>query len=92
MFRGSSGHIKFDQNRPMEDFSWTPLRSTRLLLIYLVICLMCLLNLPTMLSFRVVANNMVQAMLVPDAMSTEVDLVPVLDMVPLEFLPKPPTL
>ena len=26
-------------------------------------------------------------MLVPDAMSTEVDLVPVLDMVPLDFLP-----
>ena len=48
---------------------------------------MCLLNLPTMLSFRVVANNMAQAMLVPDAMSTEVDLVPVLDMVPLELLP-----
>ena len=30
---------------------------------------------------------MAQAMLVPDAMSTEVDLVPVLDMVPLDFLP-----
>ena len=44
---------------------------------------MCLFNLPTMLSFRVPANNMAQAMLVPDAMSTEVDLVPVLDMVPL---------
>ena len=87
MFRGSSGHIKFDKNQPMEDFSWTPLRSTRLLLIYLVICLMCLLNLPTMLSFRVPANNMAQAMLVPDAMSTEVDLVPVLDMVPLDLLP-----
>ena len=37
----------------------------------------------TYLSFRVPANNMAQAMLVPDAMSTEVDLVPVLDMVPL---------
>ena len=48
---------------------------------------MCLFNLPTMLSFRVPANNMAQAMLVPDAMSTEVDLVPVLDMVPLDFLP-----
>ena len=48
---------------------------------------MCLLNLPTMLSFRVVANTMAQAMLVPYAMSTEVDLVPVLDMVPLELLP-----
>ena len=48
---------------------------------------MCLLNLPTMLSFRVTANNMAQAMLVPDAMSTEVDLVPVLDMVPLDLLP-----
>ena len=40
-----------------------------------------------MLYFRVPANNMAQAMLVPDAMSTEVDLVPVLDMVPLDFLP-----
>ena len=44
---------------------------------------MCLFNLPTMLYFRVPANNMAQAMLVPDAMSTEGDLVPVLDMVPL---------
>ena len=40
-----------------------------------------------MLSFRVPANNIAKAMLVPDAMSTEVDLVPVLDMVPLDFLP-----
>ena len=50
---------------------------------------MCLLNFTTMLSFRVPANNMTQAMLllVPNAMSTEVDLVPVLDMVPLDFLP-----
>ena len=30
---------------------------------------------------------MAQAMLVPDAMSTGVDLVPLLDMVPLDFLP-----
>ena len=30
---------------------------------------------------------MAQAMLVPNALSTEVDLVPVLDMVPLDFLP-----
>ena len=44
-------------------------------------------NLPTMLSFRVEANNMAQAMIVPIAMSTEVDLVPVLDMVPLDHLP-----
>ena len=44
-------------------------------------------NLPTMLSFRVGANNMAQAMIVPIAMSTEVDLVPVLDMVPLDHLP-----
>ena len=48
---------------------------------------MCLFNLPTMLSFRVEANNMAQAMIVPIAMSTEVDLVPVLDMVPLDHLP-----
>ena len=40
-----------------------------------------------MLSFRVVANNMAQAMLVPDAMSRGVDLVPLLDMVHLDFLP-----
>ena len=40
-----------------------------------------------MLSFRVEANNMAQAMIVPIAMSTEVDLVPVLDMVPLDHLP-----
>ena len=44
-------------------------------------------NLPTMFSFRVGANNMAQAMIVPIAMSTEVDLVPVLDMVPLDHLP-----
>ena len=44
-------------------------------------------NLPTMLSFRVEANNMAQVMIVPIAMSTEVDLVPVLDMVPLDHLP-----
>ena len=44
-------------------------------------------NLLTMLSFRVEANNMAQAMIVPIAMSTEVDLVPVLDMVPLDHLP-----
>ena len=37
-------------------------------------------NLPTMLSFRVEANNMAQVMIVPIAMSTEVDLVPVLDL------------
>ena len=40
-----------------------------------------------MLSFRVEANNMAQAMIVPKAMSTEVDMVPVLDMVPLDHLP-----
>ena len=40
-----------------------------------------------MLSFRVEANNMAQAMVVPIAMSTEVDLVPVLDLVPLDHLP-----
>ena len=40
-----------------------------------------------MLSFRVEANNIAQAMIVPIAMSTEVDLVPVLDMVPLDHLP-----
>ena len=40
-----------------------------------------------MLSFRVEANNMAQAMIVPIAMSTEVGLVPVLDMVPLVHFP-----
>ena len=35
MFRGSSGHLKFDKNRPVEDLSWKPLRSTHLLLTYL---------------------------------------------------------
>ena len=35
MFRGSSGHLKFDKNQPVEDLSWRPLKSTHLLLIYL---------------------------------------------------------
>ena len=50
MFRGSSGHLKFDKNQPVEDLSWRPLKSTHLLLLNR-------LNVPSQLTHNVIFSK-----------------------------------